>query len=256
MSPSSPGWSRWPAPLWSSWAATPRSRSSPRHTRGPPSSSGPGLLVLVALLVAVVLTAAYSARAYIIVTARDPLPEGHRPHASATVGTAATDAHAHEAAPPTFSLRVVIATLLLLTVLGALVERLGVFTLEPFDLAWTAVTFVLIVIGVGIAYRARGVDGDPAVSLYGRRMALADSGLGADALYLKVVARPVLALAAMVASVDERVVDGTVRGLALLTTRSSRDAETFHRAERPATGIMLVAGGFVLLAALGVFAWS
>ena len=221
---------------------------------GATSSSGPGLLVLVALLIAVVLTAAYSARAYIVVTARDPQPEGHRPHASAAVGSAAPDAH--EAAPPTLSLRVVIATLLLLTVLGALVERLGVFTLEPFDLAWTAVTFVLIVIGVGIAYRGRGVAGDPAVTLYGRRMALADGGLGADGLYLKVVARPVLALAAVVASLDEKVVDGTVRGLALLTTRSSRRAETFHRAERPATGIMLVAGGFILLAALGVFAWS
>jgi NADH-quinone oxidoreductase subunit L len=221
---------------------------------GATSSAGPGLLVLVALLIAVVLTAAYSARAYIVVTARDPQPEGHRPHASATVASAAADAH--EAAPPTLSLRVVIATLLLLTVLGALVERLGVFTLEPFDLAWTAVTFVLIVIGVGIAYRGRGAEGDPAVTLYGRRMALADGGLGADGLYLKVVARPVLALAGVVASLDEKVVDGTVRGLAQLTTRSSRGAETFHRGERPATGIMLVAGGFVLLAALGVLAWS
>jgi len=87
-------------------------------------------------------------------------------------------------------------------------------------------------------------------------MALADGGLGADGLYLKVVARPVLALAGVVASLDEKVVDGTVRGLAQLTTRSSRGAETFHRGERPATGIMLVAGGFVLLAALGVLAWS
>ncbi len=224
--------------------------------QGATSSSGPGLLVLVALLIAVVLTAAYSARAYIIVSARDPLPEGRRPHASATVGTAAADAHAHEAAPPTLSLRVVIATLLLLTVLGALIERLGAFTLEPFDLAWTAVTLVLIIIGVGIAYGARGTAGDPAVSLYGRRMALADSGLGADRLYLRLVATPVLALAAMAASVDEKVVDGTVRGLALFTTRSSAEAETFHRSERPATGIMLVAGGFVLLAAVGVFAWS
>jgi NADH-quinone oxidoreductase subunit L len=70
------------------------------------------------------------------------------------------------------------------------------------------------------------------------------------------VARPVVALAGVVAKVDTSVVDGTVRGLATLTRRSSVRATEAHRTERVATGIMLVVGGFVLLAALGVFAWS
>ncbi len=223
---------------------------------GATSPSGPGLVVLIALLIAVVLTAAYSARAYIVVSARERKVEGHRPHASATVGTAATDAHAHEAAPPTMSLRVVIGVLLALTVLGALIERLEVFTLEPPDLAWIGITLVLVVIGVGIAYRARGEADDPAVTLYGSRMAIADGGLGADALYLKLVARPVLALARVAAKVDDTVVDGTVRGLGRLTSRSSVRASAFHRLERPATGLLLVTGGFVVLAAVGVFAWS
>jgi len=54
----------------------------------------------------------------------------------------------------------------------------------------------------------------------------------------------------------EKVVDGSVRGLAALTGRSGGEAARFHRVERPATGIMLLAGGFLVLAALGVFAWS
>ena len=223
---------------------------------GATSPSGPGLIVLIALLIAVVLTAAYSARAYIVVSARDPKLEGHRPHASATVGTAATDAHAHEAAPPTMSLRVVIGVLLVLTVLGALIERLDVFTLEAPDLAWIGITLVLVIIGVGIAYRARGAADDPAVTLYGSRMSLADGGLGADALYLALIARPVLALARVVAKIDDGVVDGTVRGLGRLTSRSSVRASALHRLERPATGLLLVTGGFVVLAAVGVFAWS
>lgn len=224
---------------------------------GATSPSGPGVLVLVALLLAVVLTAAYATRAYLVVSAHDPQPSGRRPHASTTVGTAATDAHAHEAAPPTLSLRAVIGVLLVLTVFGGLVERLDVFTLQPPEWAWMAVSVVLIAIGMGIAVRARRHGEDPAVVLFGpQRMALADRGLGADALYLRVVARPVIALAGLVAAVDNSVIDGTVRAIAALTRRSSGSAGRFHRAERPATGIILVAAGFVVIAALGVFAWS
>ncbi len=223
--------------------------------KGATSPSGPGIVVLVALLITVVLTAAYATRAYLVVTARDPLPEGHRPGAGKAVAVT-TDAHAHDAPPPTWSLRMVIAVLALLTVAGSLVMNLGVFTLEAIDWPWLGITLLLVIIGGAIAFRARG-EGDPAVALYGhRRMVLADGGLGADALYLRLVARPVLALAAVVATVDEKVVDGSVRGLAALTERSSREAARFHRTERPATGIMLLAGGFLILAALGVFAWS
>ena len=223
--------------------------------RGATSASGPGIVVLIALLVTVVLTAAYSTRAYLVVIARDPIEEPQRQHGSTVVGTAGTDAHAHEAAPPTWSLRAVIATLAVLTVVGSLVMTLGVFHLEGIDWTWLVITFVLVLVGVAIPVLTRG-EGDPAVTVYGRRMAIADAGFGFDALYLKVVSRPVLALAAAVAAVDTLVIDGTVRGLAALTQSSSREAGKLHRAERPATGLMLVAGGFIVLAALGVFAWS
>ena len=236
--------------------------------QGAVSPSGPGVVVLIALLIAVVLTAAYAARAYIVVSASTVNPDSRRPHASAAAGPAPVDAsadvpadvpaagHAHEAPPPTMSLRLVIGVLFALTLLGALVERLAVFSLEPPEYAWIGVSLTLILIGVGIAYRFRGEAGDPGVTLYGPRMALADGGLGADGLYLRLVARPVVALAGVVAKVDTSVVDGTVRGLATLTRRSSVRATEVHRTERVATGIMLVVGGFVLLAALGVFAWS
>ena len=103
--------------------------------------------------------------------------------------------------------------------------------------------------------RSQAVRVDPAERLLGSRMAMFDNGFGIDRVYRVLVARPVLALAGLVATADDSVVDATGRVAARGVTWLGRTSHTRHQAERPATGLVWVGAAVVVVGAVGVLAW-
>ncbi|KRE42300.1 NADH-quinone oxidoreductase subunit 5 family protein [Knoellia sp. Soil729] len=211
------------------------------------TSGGPGVLVLAALLITVVLTAAYSTRAHLVVTA--PLE----------LVPASEDADAprdHHAGMPPAPVLGALAALTVLTVIGGLVLVTGLFDLHGASLVWMALTLLLILIGVGVAYLARGSD-DPRSSFFrtARQRALADAGLGFDTAYRTVVVRPVLGLARVVAFLDREVVDGYVRGAAATAGIAGWLTQRGHRREAPSAGVGLVALGLIVAGGTAVLTW-
>ena len=202
------------------------------------ADGGPGLLVLVVLVLTSAVTAAYATRAYLILTAHvrvrpDPGP-----------------------VPP--SVQGAIGVLVAGTVVGGLVLLTGAFRVDEVSIWWLVLTVFAIVVGVVVALRG-GFDRDPAEVLARRLIPHADRGLGADALYRRLVARPVLGLARMVAFVDTEVVDAYVRGTAVAARVAGWAGGRLHRGERPSAAVGLVLTAVVVLGALGlagVAAWS
>ncbi|HPQ74227.1 NADH-quinone oxidoreductase subunit 5 family protein [Phycicoccus elongatus] len=216
------------------------------------SQGGPGLLVLLALLVTVVLTAAYSTRAYLVIAelidvtapveAVGEMSESRRQRRSESLdpdGRGAANA--------------VLVTLAVLTLIGGLALALDLFDLHGLSWVWTLITVLLIGVGAGLAF-ALGRAGDPGVRFAGRRAALFDGGFGADTAY-RALAKPVVHLARIVAFVDTEVIDGYVRGAAVTARLGGAVTERAHRAERLRTGGWLVVLGLVAVLAVGVFAW-
>ena len=207
------------------------------------SSGGPGVIVLAALLITVVLTAAYSTRAHLVVTA----PLEFVPHDN--------DEH-HDAGMPSPPVLGSLAVLTVLTVIGGLVLVTGLFDIHGVSMVWMALTLLLILIGGGVAYLARG-SGDPRDSFVrtARQRALADAGLGFDTAYRTLVARPVLGLARVVAFLDREVVDGYVRGAAASAGIAGWLTERGHRREAPSAGVGLVALGLIVAGGTAVLTW-
>ena len=197
--------------------------------------SGPGVVVLVALILTAAVTAAYCTRAYLLLTAHV------RPAPAATPVPAAVQA--------------VLAVLLALSVLGGLVLLTDAFRVGATDWAWVVITVLAIAVGVTVALRG-GFDRDPAEVLTPRLVPHADRGLGVDALYLRVVADPVLRLARLVAFVDTEVVDAYVRGTAVAARAAGWVGARAHRGERPSSAVGLVLAAVVVLGVAGVLAWS
>ena len=196
---------------------------------------GPGLVVLVALLLTAAVTAAYCTRAYLLLTAHV------RP-----VRTAAP-------IPP--AVQGVLGALVLLTVFGGLVLLTDAFSVGGMSLVWVVITTLAVLVGVGVALRG-GLDRDPAEVLVPRFIPLADRGLGVDTGYVRLVAVPVLAVARLVAVLDTAVVDASVRGAARGTRAAGRAGGRAHRGERPGSAVGLVLAAVVVLGIAGVLAWS
>jgi NADH-quinone oxidoreductase subunit L len=199
---------------------------------------GPGVVVLVALFLTSAVTAAYATRAYLVLTA-----------------------HVRARPEPGVVPAWVVGTLGVLvagTVLGGLVLLTDAFPVGGVSLWWVLLTVLAIAVGVAVALRG-GFDRDPADVLARRLVPHADRGLGADALYQRLVARPVLAVARLVAYLDTEVVDAYVRGAAVAARVAGWTGGRLHRGERPSAAAGLVLGAVVLLGALGlagVAAWS
>ena len=197
--------------------------------------SGPGLVVLVALIVTAAVTAAYCTRAYLLLTAHvRPAPE------SAPV-------------PP--AVQGVLAVLVVLSVVGGLVLLTDAFLVGQTSLVWVFITVLAIVVGGVVALRG-GLDRDPAEVLTPRLVPHADRGLGVDALYLRLVAVPVLRLARLVAFLDTEVIDAYVRGTAVATRAAGWAGARAFRGERPSSAVGLVLAAVVVLGLAGVLAWS
>jgi NADH-quinone oxidoreductase subunit L len=106
---------------------------------------------------------------------------------------------------------------------------------------------VLLVTGVGAAWWLwHAVPGvDPARAL-GRARPLFASGFHLDAVQDRLVVRPVRALAAAVRAMDERVVDATVEGTGVATTRMGTMLATAHRAALPRAVVAVFTGALLL----------
>lgn len=202
-------------------------------------NGGPGVVVLAALLVTVVLTAAYATRAHLVV--------------SASVGDVVTDDHSRMPSAPVLG---ALSVLTVLTVVGGLVLLTGLFDLHGASLWWMLLTLLLVLIGAGVVWLTRR-HGDPrdAFVRTPRQRALADAGLGFDTAYQRVVAQPVLGLARVVAFLDREVVDGYVRGAAASAGIAGWLTERGHRREAASGGVALVAVGLLVAAGTAVLTW-
>ena len=197
--------------------------------------SGPGVLVLVALILTAAVTAAYSTRAYLLLTAHvRPAPA---------------------AAPVTPAVQGVLWVLVALSVLGGLVLLTDAFRVGATDWAWVVITVLAVAVGVAAALRG-GFDRDPAEVLAPRLVPHADRGLGVDALYLRLVAHPVLRLARLVSFLDTEVIDAYVRGTAVAARAAGWVGTRSHRGERPSSAVGLVLAAVVVLGVTGVLVWS
>jgi NADH-quinone oxidoreductase subunit L len=202
------------------------------------ADGGPALLVLVTLVVTAAVTAAYATRAYLVLTAHvrvRPDPGRVSPAVQGVLGV-----------------------LVVASVLGGLVLLTDAFPVGAASLWWLAVTVLAVVAGVAVTLRG-GFDRDPADVLARRLVPHADRGLGADALYLRLVGRPVLRLARGVAYLDTEVVDAYVRGAAVATRAAGWVGARVHRGERPSSAVGLVLTAVLALGAIGlvgVVAWS
>ncbi len=192
----------------------------------------------MAVVLTSAVTAAYATRAYLVLTA-----------------------HVRERPDPGRVSPAVLGVLWALvggTVFGGLVLLTGAFRVDEVSVWWLLLTVLAIAVGVVLALRG-GFDRDPADVLARRFVPHADRGLGADALYHRVVARPVVRLARLVAFVDTEVVDAYVRGTAVATRVAGWTGGRLHGGERPSSAVGLVVGAVVVLGALavaGVAAWS
>jgi NADH-quinone oxidoreductase subunit L len=215
-------------------------------------AAGPGMVVLLALLLTVVLTAAYSTRAYLVVAelidvpatiaAEHAVPESRRHRRQATLDPAGRGAA-----------NAVLLVLSVLSIVGGLAITLRLFEVGESSWTWTAVTVLLIAVGCGFAF-ALAREGDPGVRFVRGHSGWFDRGFGADTAYLA-VARPVVRLARVVAFLDREVIDGYVQGAAASTRIAGALAELGHRAERARLGVWLVGLGLILVLAVGVLPW-
>jgi len=194
------------------------------------------VLVLLAGLVTVALTAAYCMRAWLVL---DDLT--------------AADVARHDVDTATTGVRTVVTLLAVLSLVAGLLALSPLVELDGHLTWWMALLSVLLIVGAGLAVRAAAHGADPAARVVGARTPLFDNGFGADRLYLALVARPVLWLANAVVFLDREVVDAYVRGAAVATALSGRGADRAHRAERAASGLAWVVAGVVAVG-LGVVA--
>jgi NADH-quinone oxidoreductase subunit L len=228
------------------------------------------VLVLLALLLTVALTAAYCTRAWLVLD---------------DLGSSVPQRHDDDGAPS--SVRTAVLVLTALTVVGGLVVLTPWLPLRGHIGWWMAVVSVLLIAGAALAVRSVALRApgpvttgaaavasdapaapvpsgapsgaapvvDPAVRLVGARTASFDAGLGVDRLYVRLVARPVLALARLVVVLDRDVVDAYVRGSAAVALLAGRGGARAHRAERAATSLAWVVAGVVGVALLGLALW-
>jgi NADH-quinone oxidoreductase subunit L len=216
------------------------------------TAGGPGLVVLLALLATVVVTAAYSTRAYLVIA---ELIDVTQPVAAVEALSESRRVRRTESLAPEGrgGANAVLLVLAALSLIGGLALVLELFDLHGLSWLWTVVTVLLIAVGCGLAF-ALGRAGDPGVRFAGRAARLFDNGFGADTAYV-LIASPVVRAARVVAFLDTEVIDGYVRGAAAASRFGGAGAERVHRGERVRVGPWLVVVGLLALLVVGVLAW-
>ncbi|KRC88030.1 NADH/ubiquinone/plastoquinone [Terrabacter sp. Root85] len=225
-------------------------------------------LVVVALFVTVVLTAAYCTRAWLLldtpVAATGRLPDvepavvAEEDVAVVTTTDSADDAevervHAHGHAPITLPAALVVSVLAALTVVGTLFLaslRGGVHVG-----LLSALLSVLLVAGAAYAVWSLSDRGrlDVADRIPSRVREPAVRGFGVDTAYVG-FGRAVTAVARLVVALDRDVVDAYPRATAVVARAAGRAGERSHRAV-PSLSLLSLLVGVVVVAVLGVAAW-
>ncbi|MEO3938048.1 NADH-quinone oxidoreductase subunit L [Dermatophilaceae bacterium Soc4.6] len=224
--------------------------------------------LLLALLLTVALTAAYSMRAWLLLTTEPSLAAAEAAEAAEAVDGAdgqSEDAEpaaaagdeaptgGHEARPVSLAAALVVATLAVLTALGGL----GLLLLPGgLHLGWlSAALSVLLVAGAAYLVWTRSPAGADAADLVPERLrARAQNGFGVDVAYVA-VARGVVGLATVVATVDRVTLDAYPALVARSVNAAGRTADGGHRGS-PSAGLVAVLVGVVVVAVAGVTLWS
>ncbi len=197
--------------------------------------------VVVALLLTVVLTAAYCTRAWLLLDT--PVEPAGAPPAPT----------GDEAAPISVPAALSVAVLAVGTVLGTLL-LVGIRGAIHVGLL-SAVLSLLLVVGAGYAVWALSDHGrlDVADRLSPRLRDGAVRGFGADTAYTA-LGRGVTAVARLVVALDRDVVDAYPRASAVAVRGLGRAGERAHRGV-PSLALVGVLVGLVAIALLGVTAW-
>lgn len=201
---------------------------------GVDAGGGVAGLLLISLLTTAVVTAAYATRALLVVLATD---EG-RVRSRAVMPSAVAG---------------ILVLLAVISLVGglALGARLPAAGAVPLGLFVIVLALVLAGIALGYGLDRTGLGGR---LVDGRAGALVGRGLHVGALSRVLVARPVLALARLVAFLDREVLDSYVRSAAWGTLGLSGLGEKGHARSRPTTGLALLGVGVVLLAGVTALA--
>jgi NADH-quinone oxidoreductase subunit L len=244
------------------------------------SGSLAGWILLVAVGMTVVLTAAYCTRAWLVLTHLNPADEAIRQtaiHDSRTInevsliemfsdpahGTAPDSppvAHLepdHGHAPIHGSARVSVSILALFSVVGGSIIFTPMVPVKPHITWLLAAVSVLLILAAWLVVRRLAPitgTGDAAVRLLGaRRMVMFDKGFGADGVYVAVVS-PVVKLARIVVTGDRQVIDAYVRGTVVATRWAGVAGERAHT-RKPSSYLVWLLLGVLAVGVSGVTLW-
>jgi NADH-quinone oxidoreductase subunit L len=214
------------------------------------AGSAAGWIVLIAVGLTAMLTAAYCTRAWLVLT--------HRGAEEETIPVVA-DLHVqpdHGHAGIHLSARLSIWLLALLSVVGGLIIYTPLALVVP-HINWVlagASVFLIVVAVVAVRPMARArTSGDAAERLGAARMALFDQGFGADGVYVAVASR-VVELAQIVVLADRQVIDAYVRGTVVATRWAGIASERAHT-RKPSSYLVWVLVGLLAVGVTGVTLW-
>lgn len=228
-----------------------------------PSGGAAALVVLAAVGAGAPLTAAYCMRAWLILNR--PIPVNARPRrvsgheeiddffADPDVMAEAIGVEEAESAISSTA-RAGITALTALTVLGALLPFTAFVDVElTFNLPLLMASLALMgAAALAVLAASRGVrTRDAAVRLPVSLRRSAQRGLGADALYAALIARPTVRLARGVTWLDGQILDGYVKGIAHAATLLGVSSERLSPV-KPAPSLVLVLASVLTFGAVGV----
>ena len=250
--------------------------------------SAAGWIVMVAVGMSVVLTAAYCTRAWLVLTHLSAEEEvthaaaikeageiedvsiiaifteqasegGIPPDSAPASGSTVTDVHAepeHGHADIHRSARLSIGLLAFLSVVGGLIIFTPLVQVEPHITWWLAASSLVLIVAswAGVRFLAP-VDGigDAAARLCADRRALFDRGLGADGVYVA-LASQVVRLADIVVVADRQVIDAYVRGTVVVTRWIGVTGERAHT-RKPSSYLVWLLVGLLAVGVVGVTSW-
>ncbi|HEY8821160.1 MAG TPA: NADH-quinone oxidoreductase subunit L [Dermatophilaceae bacterium] len=258
------------------------------HDNVSESGSAAGWIVLVAVGMSVVLTAAYCTRAWLVLTHlsaeeeiiqeaelegsdeiedvsllnmfTEPAAEGGTSSDSVSApGSTAVDVHAepdHGHADIHDSARLSILLLALLSVVGGLIIFTPLVPVEPHITWWLAISSLVLILATGFSVRRLSSvqdSGDAAERLGAERMVLFDKGFGTDGVYVAFASR-VVQLARVVVIADREVIDAYVRGTVVATRWIGITSERTHT-RKPSSYLVWVLVGLLAVGLTGVSLW-
>jgi len=257
------------------------------HDNTSESGSTAGWIVLIAVGLTVVLTAAYCTRAWLVLTHLSPqeevtheaaiqesraiedvslqkmftvpAPEGGIASDSAPGSASTVAVHVepdHDHADIHGSARLSVGLLAFLSVVGGLIIFTPLVPVKPHITWWLAAASLLLILAAGAGVRLMAPvhgSGDAADRLGADRMALFDRGLGADGVYVAIASR-VVQLAEIVVIADRQVIDAYVRGTVVATRWAGIAGERAHT-RKPSSYLVWVLVGLLAVGVTGVTLW-